>query len=540
MCSKFHNEQVLLSEMEGNLLVSCPAGWGKTFYILEYAKANPKQNILILMFNRKIMQEVEQAAKAANITNVTVSTFHTYGNSLLKNYTKYHNPDMYPDYKTSKYYRLASWIENQFKEQLSDYKARLKERGERVSFPSKVCSIIELAQRENIFPSDMSVEVFTDKLTYLLNTHYVHNEVFEPEHFYYAHYILARQFNDKGVKFVTSSNGKFYSNVSFSDMLYFPNYLKTKSTIQYDTLIVDEFQDLTPSFLGLILNNKDNIKRFMAFGDLRQDINRWNGARTNEIVNLLTTNFNAKLVEFNATYRYGSKIAEGINQYFGYNIKTLKNAEGNFNLNEALTVEEFITQHNSNAAFITFKNTTCAYTFLYLTSKGHKVGIFNSELQATFTSMCTDLQSEKFEDIKKESDNKVIERRNTLLNRFVKFEDIPNDETYKSLQIFSDFVSILKLNKPQLVQYIKEIFNVNPDKEKGVIITTSNKAKGLTFSNIALLNEAEFDKVNPELHNRDLEVVQRINLKYVALTRATDGVYRCELEIPPKYSEVAK
>ena len=540
-----HEEQINLTNMSGNLLVSCPAGWGKTFSLLYEAYKNPNINFLCLMFNRKVMEEVKSAAEAAGLKNLTVSTFHTFGNGLLKQIQSGYAPDFNKSYKSDKYYSLASWCEKQFKEQLAPYYERLKREGVRYSFPSKVVSIIEFAQRELIYPTSMSVSQFEAEIVSIINREYVSSEIYEPEHFYYAHYILSKQFIKEPdgtyrAKLVNFSGGKYLSNVSFADMLYFPNFMNIKNKQNYDVLFVDEFQDLTPSFRSLVLSNT-NVSKFIAFGDVRQDINRWNGARVMETVNILSEVFNAKLVEFNSTFRYGTNIANGINQYFGYNIKTLKNSDGVFNIEDLTILDDFMKSYPKNSAIITYKNSTCAYTFLDLTSKGYKVGIFNTELQTTFTEMVNDLQSVKISDMLEESAQETEQFRKNLLKKGVKFDDISSNETYKSLQIFSDFIKILNLDKPQLIQYIKDIFNVNPDKkDRGVIITTANKSKGLTFENVCLLNKEEFFKIPQDVNNKHLEEVQRRNLLYVALTRATNTVIAANIEIPPKYSEAKK
>lgn len=64
----------------GNVIIIACAGSGKTTTILQIAAAGAgKKTLLVLMFNRRIMEETLSRAKALGIENIIVYTYHSFG-----------------------------------------------------------------------------------------------------------------------------------------------------------------------------------------------------------------------------------------------------------------------------------------------------------------------------------------------------------------------------------------------------------------------------------------------------------------------------
>lgn len=64
----------------GNVIINACAGSGKTTTILQIAAAaTGKKTLLVLMFNRRIMEETISRAKALGIENIIVYTYHSFG-----------------------------------------------------------------------------------------------------------------------------------------------------------------------------------------------------------------------------------------------------------------------------------------------------------------------------------------------------------------------------------------------------------------------------------------------------------------------------
>lgn len=68
-----------LLHSDNNLIVDACAGSGKTTTILHLARSAPATKFLVLVYNRRLMQETEERMQSLGLNNVTVLNYHTLG-----------------------------------------------------------------------------------------------------------------------------------------------------------------------------------------------------------------------------------------------------------------------------------------------------------------------------------------------------------------------------------------------------------------------------------------------------------------------------
>lgn len=64
---------------KNNIIIDAVAGSGKTTTILHLAQAAPDKRFLVLVYNRRLMDETQGRADAAGLTNMTVLNYHALG-----------------------------------------------------------------------------------------------------------------------------------------------------------------------------------------------------------------------------------------------------------------------------------------------------------------------------------------------------------------------------------------------------------------------------------------------------------------------------
>lgn len=81
--------KAIINAPEKHIAVIARAGSGKTFTMLEYIKARPKEKILFLVYNKEMQVDFSKRVKEANIKNATVVTIHSLAYKwFIKKYGK--------------------------------------------------------------------------------------------------------------------------------------------------------------------------------------------------------------------------------------------------------------------------------------------------------------------------------------------------------------------------------------------------------------------------------------------------------------------
>lgn len=244
-------QKLAVDTIEGPLLIIAGAGSGKTGVITSRIvnmlnHGIPQSNILALTFTNKAAREMAERVKlmtGKKLSNLTISTFHSFGLKVLKEkigHLGYRNN--FTIYDTG------------------DKIACIKEAGRELKLKYETPELMELS---NLFSAIKTQRIIWDR------TNDMHREL-------YNEYL---------------DHMRLYNAVDFDDLIILPIKLFEESEEilntyrkRYRYLMVDEFQDtslIQYKFLNLLANESRNI---CCVGDDDQSIYSWRGANYQNIV----------------------------------------------------------------------------------------------------------------------------------------------------------------------------------------------------------------------------------------------------------------
>lgn len=244
-------QKLAVDTIEGPLLIIAGAGSGKTGVITNRIvnmlnHGIPQSNILALTFTNKAAREMGERVKlmtGRKLTNLTISTFHSFGLKVLKEKIKHLG------------YRNKFTIYD-----TGDKTACIKEAARELKLKYENPELMELG---NLFSSIKTQRVFWDR------TNEMHRDL-------YNEYL---------------DHMKLYNAVDFDDLIVLPIKLFEESEDilnsyrkKYKYLMVDEFQDtslIQYKMLNLLASESRNI---CCVGDDDQSIYSWRGANYENII----------------------------------------------------------------------------------------------------------------------------------------------------------------------------------------------------------------------------------------------------------------
>jgi len=244
-------QKLAVDTIEGPLLIIAGAGSGKTGVITNRIvnmlnHGIPQSNILALTFTNKAAREMGERVKlitGKKLSNLTISTFHSFGLKVLKEKIGYLG------------YRSNFTIYD-----TGDKMACIKEAARELKLKYENPELMELS---NLFSAIKTQRVVWDR------TNDMHREL-------YNEYL---------------DHMKLYNAVDFDDLIILPIKLFEESEEilntyrkRYRYLMVDEFQDtslIQYKFLNLLSHESRNI---CCVGDDDQSIYSWRGANYQNIV----------------------------------------------------------------------------------------------------------------------------------------------------------------------------------------------------------------------------------------------------------------
>ena len=240
------------AQLTGPLLIIAGAGSGKTrmitYRIAHMLESGIHQsNILALTFTNKAAREMEERVKSLTnkkLTNLTVSTFHSFGVKILK------------ESISNLGYKDNFSIYDQ-----SDKISAIKEAARELNISPDVLDIYEVS---NLFSS---IKTNREKWTDINNS-------FKPLYEEYQEYL----FN--------------HNSVDFDDLIILPVKLLTEYPdiqkgyqLKYQYIMVDEFQDTSLVQYKMIKQLAIDTGNVCVVGDDDQSIYSWRGANYQNIIN---------------------------------------------------------------------------------------------------------------------------------------------------------------------------------------------------------------------------------------------------------------
>ena len=443
--------QIIYSDAP-TIFIEALAGTGKTTTLAEFSKERPDENILYLVFNSKNRKE----ARFKFPRNVTVHTI----NSFVFNMTK-----------------------NSFTNHLINEYA--------VSFVIKnLPKLKSCTQDESIVKAVSVIEIINSFLDSPLKEDIFFKEDVEENKG--EEWSLAREFLQK-IK--NTPNFPLTHNVLLKRFLDDFDF----SSLKYDTVLVDEAQDLSFPMLNII--NKIKAKKVFV-GDIRQAI--YGFRRTVNVFTLSDNDDETQKLKLTKSYRFGSEIAAFVNAVCDKMYKEPLNLQGASSESGEIVLNEDVKMRGPYSALITRTN-ACLFDQAFSLMK-----------EKTLISIPFD-----WDEVKSMLMD-VFYIRLGLKGRVInkKFKDYDNFEYMKKIAQSGGDVEISYLIKvvekygldlPDNITTLERY--LSSPKNADLILLTAHKSKGLEFFDVELANDF------PKIATANLE---EKNLIYVAMTRAME------------------
>ena len=228
----------VINSKKENITVNAGPGTGKTTLLLAIAKANPDKKHLILCFNSTIKTEIEEKLKKQNINNAIVKTFHGLAYSFFK--------------KSKKNY-FTNFSNRRLDENLDYF------------------FLYEIMKKLNFVELYMDFRI--EDTMIVLRKFFSSSKKLED--------CIDGSITDKKTIDYCKSVLQFLSTNPDYPMfheLYIKRFQMLKPTLpNIDTILVDEYQDVSECYLDII-NSICKNKKSVRVGDTYQKIYGYNGA----------------------------------------------------------------------------------------------------------------------------------------------------------------------------------------------------------------------------------------------------------------------
>jgi F-box protein, helicase, 18 len=277
----------------------------------------------------------------------------------------------------------------------------------------------------------------------------------------------------------------------------------------FDVIFFDECQDANPATLGIVENQKNQIKVFV--GDKHQQIYQFRGS-VNAIKNITAD----KYFSLTTSFRFGDNIASCAN--------VLLDILGEKETIKGFKKEDYLCEVSDYPhAYIARTN---AQLFEYA------VSALRNNKQIHFVGGITGYRLEDLGDIYHLSAGMAHQVKNDYIRKqfksYYQFEDYiekTEDPEFKSIN------KVVKKYSGQIPSLIDELKNANTNAKKAqVMLMTAHKSKGAQFDRVKLANDyISFFNENGKLKHKaelrgDARDMAELNLLYVAMTRAKKEV----------------
>lgn len=456
---------------------------------------HPQLKILFLSFNRSIAEELSERLKE-DFPGIRCATLHSYGLSVLYK-SKLKLTVVQNKWKNYIRKNIYTLLAEPLQEKLEWLYVRNCEDLLRLCQinlvkPGDVAGVTDIMTRHNIIP----VQNENEAVSRLLRK---------------AEMLMTFR-SPKGIE------------IDYTDMITLPLLESFRQHIQkYDVVFIDEAQDLSMAQQELMLQCVKPGGKFIAIGDERQAINGFAGAMNDSFERLYK--IAGKKLPLSVNYRCGVNILNEA-QRIVPEIQPREDAPAGI-----VSRVKDLSKVRAGDMIVCRKTAPMVTVALKLMSEGQSAFVKGREIFDKLIAL-VDKVSETSSGLELNTlytrlDAEVEQTVQRLVEQgiqYVKFHPVYIDTV--------DKVNALKIigkncdNPAQLRELLDKLFD---DKEHGdaVMLSTVHKAKGLEADRVFI--------ICPELlpftfkGQQPWELVQEMNLKYVAITRARNELYWVEV-----------
>ncbi len=467
-----------------SLCVIARAGSGKTTTLIEgIAQLPPTKSLLVVAFSKSVQLELESKIKHPN---ATVRTMNSLGWSILRR--EYRNALLKAD-KTSaiieKYLRKTGLEGDELYEQkriLDDAITTLKYSLIRPEYVDMETCIETLSL-------DDAVDIVSDRLATALYTCF-HQD------------------------FAEARAGTF----NFDDQIYYP-LIADFNFPQYETIVVDEAQDLNPAQQEVLLRCRTIGTKIIFVGDPAQSIYGFRGAMP-ESMETLRRELDADTLYLSTSFRCARDIITYAKQIVP-DIEPCAGA-GQGKIGYFKTIPLQLIAQTANKASVLCRNNAPLYGLaLQLIRSGTQCYIKGKSLKPYLNGLLKQLSKGKAK-----SYGWDRTEFNSALNTYFENEKANTPPSRaKRLASLEDKIEVLRFiaeevsygNIPFTSKIILDKVDALTIQGNGIPLSTGHQAKGLEWDVVWFLNP---ELIPSQYATKDEDFVQEENLKYVIITRA--------------------
>lgn len=464
-----------------NIFVSATAGSGKTFTLCKLAEITPPiKSSIFLAFNKSIADELGQRLPRT----VKASTLHSCALSSLCNVY-----DLNFNLSDSKNFNLA-------KEKMN-FKGVHPKRIPGIIM--KVCRLYDL----------MRFNLIEDDVEKIIELGERYGEEVNESLAKRAIELRRLNLNVADRYFLGGAVGKL--PIDFTDMLYYATrHISKKDFKQYNIVMLDECQDISPLQFEVVKMCKTPRGRLVAVGDEKQSIYSFMGSNLDSL-QAIKKSPNTVTLPLSMTYRCAEAIVEEACKVFPDGIVAAPGADKGI-------VDDGEIKNAREGDFVLCRNNApLVDAFISLIRQGKKCSIIGKEFGDELVFLINSVDDiYGFEQMLLDLETKLS---NKGLKNPTKTEayDKLNDKVNVLISLFDYFGSLDKVRS-----IIHDIFVENPN--RGITLSTIHKSKGLEADRVFFL---EPGLLPSKYAVTDLALYAEKCLKFVAVTRARKELIYC-------------
>jgi len=474
--SKYQND--LFAEIEtqtGHIMVNATAGSGKTFSLVESMK-RVKGNSIFVAFNKAIAIELGRRVPS----HITTGTLHSFGLKAI------HKNNGFTRVDTKKLSKIMQKVPaTAFMDGMTG-----PEKADLFRKRQMITDLISSWKNTLIdFNNDKQVAETAD--------HYSIN--YDPTILGVARSIMEKSINIRNF-------------VDFDDMIYLPVALKYKLPT-FDNVFVDECQDLNRSQIEMILGMvKKPNGRIIAVGDPKQSIYGFRGADTDAMPRIKEV-LGAKELPLSVCYRCPTSHIELAQEIVPW-IESAPNAKEG--IVEHITVEQFTetVDKDKEPLVLCRTNAPLISYALKLIRQGKKAHVRGADIGAYLRGIIIGCNANSIAEL----NNKIDEWENSQLEFLTKRR--ASVAVQETICDYADCMREFAKQSANPYDVVSTIDNVFSDTKEGTIFSTVHKAKGLEAETVYIIRPDLLPLIRKD--QKEWELDQEHNLKYVALTRSTN------------------